>query len=151
MKEAKRKDRYEMMKQHSLSQTVGRIFVEAEKRYPLLEFAYLFINTDLFGIYFEDYTIFSQSRRYVLQLFEEELAKKNQPITRTGQTQCDSDVAYWMGYLLSEWSQGHGLDMSLVTREHLQWLYNNYDVLHTQSVEYVNCEYTEEILELETK
>lgn len=140
------RDKYDIIEQHALSRSVARIFEEAEKRYPLLEFSHSFINTELFRDYFSDYTVFSQSRKYVLGLYEEEFAKNSVSVPRVEGTQYDGDVAYWMGYLLAEWAQEYNLNMSTVSPEHLEWLYNNFDVLHTQSVRYVYREYVCDVL-----
>lgn len=140
------KDKYDMIEQHSLSQSIARVFEEAEKEYFIIDFSLIFINTELFTKYFTDYTIFSQSRKYILQLFYEEISSKNISLMNITEPQYDGDVAYWLGYLLAEWKQEYIMDMSLIAKEHLKWLYDNYDVLHTQSVKYVYQEFVTEIL-----
>ena len=49
----------------------------------------------------------------------------------------DSDVAYWMGYLLLSWHVQDDISgTKLLETYSLNYMYNNYDVLHTTSIGY---------------
>lgn len=141
-----KKDEIDRMEQNALSTGMALIFKKAEERYPIVEFALVFVHTELFVEYFTNHTIFSQSPGYVLQLFLEEISAKNIEISCVTEPQYDEDVAYWLGYLLADWKQEYNMGMSVIKKDHLEWLYNNYSTLHTQSTRYVYNEYVSEVL-----
>ena len=42
-----------------------------------------------------------------------------------------------MGYIFAEWYQEFDFNPNTLTTEQFFWLYENYDILHTQSIRYV--------------
>ena len=99
------------------------------------EFTFIFLNSDLFPQYFVNHTIFSQSPFYILALLDEEMQTKGLNFT-VPKKYMEDDIAYWMGYLFAEWYQEYEFNPSQLTEKHFEWLFFQYDVLHTQSIKY---------------
>jgi len=121
--------------QFALARKMGDIFSCASSKYNLLSFASNILSSDTFYEYFTNEALFSQSMWYVLEIMEEELQSHNN-LPKKENASYDTDLAYWMGYLLSKWYLVYHIDLTRVKEEHLQWLYDGYDTLHTTEVEY---------------
>ena len=78
----------------------------------------------------EDPALISQSRYYLLEVFEEDNS------IESGETY-DIDMMHWLGYLYSYWNYAHEVTskeiLEMITPEDIL---KNYDVLHTQSNKY---------------
>lgn len=131
-----KKDDVDYLEQHALSMSMGMIFKFAVRKYEFKPFVMTFLKTALFQEYYTNHTIFSQSALYVLELFQEDLDNANMELPMKNE-EYDADVAYWMGYLIAEWYQEYEMNPLSFTEEQFNWLYFNYDTLHTQSVKYV--------------
>lgn len=117
------------------------LFEIASKKYDIRSFFFVIIDTPLFTDCFLSEDVYSQSPKYILELFEEQC--KNKPLSRV---LFEEDIAYWVGYLSASFYLDSGFDIRTINKEQFDWLYDNYDILHTQSVKYVYQEFTEEIL-----
>ncbi len=132
---------------HALCASMGMMFERVVDQKDLIDFSLRFFKSDVYKRYPDDWTIFSQSPLYVLQLFKEELQEKTGKSYDTLIKQNDKyekDVAYWFGFLITDWRVEHDFDPSSLTRDNLIWLYVNYDTLHTQSCKYVYEVFQEE-------
>lgn len=132
---------------HALCASMGMMFERVVDQKDLIDFSLRFFKSDVYKRYPDDWTIFSQSPLYVLQLFKEELQEKTGKSYDTLIKQSDKyekDVAYWFGFLITDWRVGYDFDTSSLTRDNLIWLYVNYDTLHTQSCKYVYEVFQEE-------
>lgn len=129
------KDEVLLLEQHALSRMMAMLFQAAAKKYELLTFTMTFLYCPLFKDFFANYTLFSQSPLYTLEIFEEKLSKKN--ISLPEKDSDDTDVAYWMGYVFAEWYQEYDFEPKSYTIDQFIWMYKNYDILHTQSIRYV--------------
>lgn len=132
---------------HALCASMGMMFERVVDQKDLIDFSLRFFKSDVCKRYPDDWTIFSQSPLYVLQLFKEELQEKTGKSYDTLIKQSDKyekDVAYWFGFLITDWRVGYDFDTSSLTRDNLIWLYINYDTLHTQSCKYVYEVFQEE-------
>ena len=129
------KDEVMLLEQQALSRMMAMIFQAAAKKYELLAFTIAFLDCPLFEDFFINHTIFSQSPLYTLELFEEKLSEKNISIPPNDKN--DTDIAYWMGYIFAEWYQEFDFAPNTLTAEQFFWLYENYDIFHTQSIRYV--------------
>jgi hypothetical protein len=127
----------------NLSKAMGDIFVAAAKRVDLQSFALAFLKSETFVDFFTNYTIFSQSATYVLAEYKEELKEKNSDAFLAKKYE-EGDIAYWFGYMFGIWHQELGENFSDLTGADIEWLWYNYEVLHTQSVEYVHDLYLED-------
>lgn len=128
-------DKYARTFALALSRKLASVFEDAILTYKLIPFVETFIKSDLFSHCFSDETVFSQSKKYIIELFNEELTIKQIQIPLED-ARYDKDVAYWIGYILADWYQLHGLDMNVLSHEDIVWLYDGYDTFHTQDVEY---------------
>lgn len=135
----KKKDDLDYMEQHGLSGVLAMIFEKACQRYNLQEFTFSFLKSNIFKEFFVNPTIFSQSPLYVITLYLEELEEKKQNIhsLQENPSVYDTEVAYWIGYLLGEWYQEYCFVPEEFTLQEYKALYDGYEVLHTQSVKYV--------------
>ena len=58
---------------HALCASMGMMFERVVDQKDLIDFSLRFFKSDVYKRYPDDWTIFSQSPLYVLQLFKEEL------------------------------------------------------------------------------
>lgn len=138
--------RYEML---SLCSFVSSVFGASVETFDLKEFVYAFLQSDTFPACFTNLTIFSQSKYYALEILEDDssftcLTPKREPCV------WDKEVAEWIGYLFAFWYQEYDLNPKSVSKETIEWLYDSYDVLHTQDVKYCYELYEERIEERES-
>lgn len=142
----KEKDKVDLMEQWALSTNIALLFKKVVENKDLIDFTLHFLKSDIYKQYFTNHTIFSQSPLYVLQLFKEELFENNKDYDSLikKEEMYEEDIAFWFGYMLSEWQQDGKIDVASLTYEDLDWLYVNYDVLHTQDVKYVFDVFMEE-------
>ena len=127
------------LEQSFLIRKMAFIIEEASKTYDLADFFNKFAKSDFFYKCFDDETIFSQSPKYVLALFFEECKDSIKE-----RTMYEEDIAYWMGYLIGEWYTRHFFNPRELTFDDIEWLRDNFDTLHTQSVRYVYNLYNDE-------
>ena len=142
----KEKDKVDLMEQWALSTNIALLFKKVVENKDLIDFTLHFLKSDIYKQYFTNHTIFSQSPLYVLQLFKEELFENNKDYDSLikKEEMYEEDIALWFVYMLSEWQQDVKIDVASLTYEDLDWLYVNYDVLHTQDVKYVFDVFMEE-------
>lgn len=119
-----------------LSNVLGHTFEELLRRgYNLVQCCIEFMNSDLAKEFFIDGTIFSQSYKYIASLCEESFGPR---LIKLAESEIyDIDVAYWMGYLISEIIQTAEEDRYYLNAYTIQWIYDGYDTLHTQTCAYV--------------
>ena len=133
------KDDYSDIRQ-GLCRSMGMMFERVAEQKDLIDFSLLFFKSDVYRRYPDDWTIFSQSPLYVLELFKEELLEKEGPsydaLIRDS-NRYEKDIAYWFGFLVTDWRVEYGIDPSSFTRDNLTWLYLNYETMHSQSCSYV--------------
>lgn len=124
-----------------LANGMGYVFEEAAGVYDLQEFAYAALQSIVFTTYFFNYTIHSQSAGYILEEFElDEGFKEMSPAVKTPETDImpcyDKAAGFWMGYLLAKWYQENKVDPKAIDKDVIRWLYEGYDILHTQDIQY---------------
>lgn len=105
------------------------------------------VKTDLFLTFEDDYTLHGQSPNCIANEFikasnrqiitvEDYLSQNN--ITYTDikkEREVDSVVGYWMGFVIMQWAIRDHFPKDIQKCD-MQMLYNAYDALHTQDVNY---------------
>ena len=97
------------------------------------------LKTDVFEEFMDLMGVYSQADTYIYHCFEEEFKTpvKEKNYDDELMYMYDSDVAYWMGYLLLSWHVQDDISgTKLLETYSLNYMYNNYDVLHTTSIGY---------------
>lgn len=120
---------------HSISRVFAHVCKEIiKKEYDIVDFFDKFIESNISIRFFNDGSVFSQAYLYIMEVILEELPviKKNKDAKLY-----DVPLAFWMGYIVSEYIQlGNDKDI-LIKNNTFKWLYDGYETLHTQSVGYV--------------
>lgn len=131
---------------YGLMTSIAMMFERAVEQKDLVDFASMFFKSKVYKRFFDDWTIFSQSPLYTLELFQEELTAQgiNYDTDIKDSDKLETDIAYWMGYLVSNWYIEYEQDPAEITKDNLLWLWFNYDTLHTQSCKYVYEVFQEE-------
>lgn len=131
-------DKAEQTLLHGISRNVARMFELAAEKYEIVPFVCVFLASDVFNRIHEDGTLFSQAPGYILEVFEEEETRSCKDISVLEEgAPADTEAAYWMGYLFSEWTgttDETGKD--IVKKYSIADIYDSYDVLHTQGIRY---------------
>lgn len=139
-------DSYDALDRVSFPTSNALMFERVEEKKDVVKFAMLYYKSKVSKNFFHNPTIFSQSPLYVLQLFKEELAEKGMDYEKDIPSPeiVDTEAAYWLGYLIAYWHIVEKYDFEKLSEEDCQWLFDNYDSLHTQSCEYVYNLYMDE-------
>ena len=132
-------DTYDELDRISFPTSNALMFERVEEKKDIVKFAMLYYKSNVSKEFFHNPTIFSQSPLYVLQLFKEELQEKGMDYEKDIPSPqiIDTDAAYWLGFTIAYWHIVKNYDFSLLPEQDCQWLFDNYDSLHTQSCEYV--------------
>lgn len=133
--------------QSGLCKSMGMMFERVAKEKDIIDFSLYFFKSEVYERYLDDWTIFSQSPLYVLQLFKEEIEttkKSTYDLFIKKNTRKEEDIAYWLGFLITDWRIDYEYDPKSLTKDNLIWLYLNYETLHTQSCKYVYEVFQEE-------
>lgn len=93
------------------------------------------IQTDLFLTFQEDFSLHSQSPNCIASEFLKITNVQN--IDDIQYIGGDSDVGFWMGYLIMYWCIRDNFPVSIIKKINMEELYWNYDVYHTQDLDYV--------------
>ena len=113
---------------------VGDVFSWACKMgYDLKSFAKAFnksiYNKDDFSYplsLYDDFSLIGQGCKYIVNVIAKEL-----DIKPDGDNEYDKDVACWMGYIFA---MNHFYAKIDIADETIDWMYDNYEVLHMEDV-----------------
>lgn len=110
-------------------------------KYEIVSFFTNIVNTSLFQNYEKMFTIFSQSKSYILDKFIEELKSKNKSINKMSKLEEKNilyykEASYWLGFVFMTWKIVDKLPKSYLLKYNIKDLVYGYDVLHTTSVSY---------------
>lgn len=99
------------------------------------------LKTDCFARFPEDYTLYSQSDRYILNKIKKELEENGEKILPAYEWQRQNkryvrEIAYWIGYVFMYWRHLEQVPVDTLQKVSLERMVTGYDTLHTQSVEY---------------
>lgn len=109
--------------------------------YDLEDFFVKALKTDCFARFPEDYTLYSQSDRYILNKIKKDLTEQGETILPAYEWQRQNkryvrEIAYWIGYVFMYWRHLEQVPVDTLQRVSLERMVTGYDTLHTQSVEY---------------
>jgi hypothetical protein len=119
-----------------LIEKIGNVFsiAMAERKYNRYQFAKMWCLSDTFQsiLDFEEW-LCSQSKYYIMQVFDEEFAGKL-PEVDEGSPLYAEDT-YWLGYVLTYWFFLDGTNGKEIIKNYdLDHVLDSYDVLHTVGV-----------------
>ena len=117
-----------------LSEQLGYVFEwVCDNKKDICSFCEWWLTSPCFLQFFDDFTLFSQSYRYIYTVFSEDKNFCN--IKDDADAVYDRDAAFWMGYLFTEWHMTRDANAYDIFRNNVLYICNNYEVLHTQSVQ----------------
>jgi hypothetical protein len=119
-----------------LIEKIGNVFsiAMAERKYNRYQFVKMWCLSDTFQsiLDFEEW-LCSQSKYYIMQVFDEEFAGKLPEIDEDSPLYAED--AYWLGYVLTYWFFLDGTNGKEIVKSYdLDRVLDSYDVLHTVSV-----------------
>ena len=122
--------------QKAIARKVGNTFkLACEDGYDIRTFAYKWLCSDVAKqLWSENPTIIAQWALYQLNSFKMEMEEQNVEIPHSDMT--TPDEAYWLGYLLTYWGFQEGLMGEQLAEYSIGWMIDQYDTLHTTSIEY---------------
>lgn len=103
------------------------------------------LNSVMFDNYEIDGTVYSQSPEYILDELVEELENKGESIQKLDDSSyllepdcidSYSNDMYWMGYLFQYWKMSRDVTGEEILKYDIDLIFENADVLHTQSINY---------------
>ena len=108
---------------------IAAIFEKAiMKKYDLLSFTKLFLESNLYSYIYDDFTIYSQAPGYALCILCEEVGDdKLKSISLPDAALYDLSVAYWMGFLFAEWHYIENISgLEILCKYNLSQIYNSF-------------------------
>ena len=113
----------------TVAHMVGKIFMYAiECRYDFVPFVEGFISSDVFRYFDRNLNMYSNSPYHVLAGYDSEqrAAGKMPPHLEQEQPEL-MEVAYWMGYLMTEWKMVDGVDGEHIVKSYdIPWIIERY-------------------------
>lgn len=113
-----------------LAHIIGNTFEYAvECRYEFIPFVKQFISSDVFRYFGRNFSIYSQSPYHILAGFDSEMMGQGIRPAHLEEEQIEyRELAYWMGYFLTEWSLTEGVSgKELAERYDIAWLIQQYE------------------------
>lgn len=122
--------------QKAIARKIGNTFkLATEEGYEPVEFAHTWLCSDVATRIFEENPIdLAQWAPYQLDSLLIELGEQGRQLTKTDKH--FPEEMYWIGYVLTYWGFRDKLSGKELNQCDIVWMINQYDILHTTSVEY---------------
>jgi len=126
---------------NSLIDSMANVFALACRRhYDLHVFTKLFLNSDTYNDFYDDFSLNCQSVNYVLNRFMSELGVEL-PKSETDET----EAGYWVGWILGHWQFDKGLSGRDILKGYdIDYIIDSYPCYHTQGNRYVYYQFERE-------
>lgn len=117
----------------------SRMCEYAMEEYEIVSFFKNLVDSDYFQKFDSLYTVFSQSKHYMLTIFKEEMDSKGIELVKINEEEKKfipyyEEAAFWMGFVFLTWRIVDNLPKGYLLNYDIDRLVYGYETLHTTSV-----------------